>query len=366
VDVMSEALVAMSPLRCVHHHHPMDDTGRPQSPLELTRGVVRGGVEARLFDADGHDRVIDLEAVERNQTGDRRLLWVDVDLDVPGALETIDARLGLTAAERARVEADAGRARLFHRTERIHLTLESVEPADDTADDDLGLLRREVDLLASPGIVVTAHRGPVVALDRFIESLSGESSVGALQAAGLLSSLVDEVITGFHEVAEHIERQIDHLDQVALSGDAGGAFLDDLVRIRRRISFLRRTLAPHRDAMAALARPELATDDGIGQPWPGLIERIETASRTVDGLRDALLGTHDIQMGRAAQRANDVMKALTVVSAVFLPAIVLAGVMGMNFQIAFFDTPQNFYVVAGAMTLFGILFLVFARLRSWI
>ena len=71
-------------------------------------------------------------------------------------------------------------------------------------------------------------------------------------------------------------------------------------------------------------------------------------------------------MGRAAQRANDVMKALTVVSAVFLPAIVLAGIMGMNFQIAFFDTAPNFYLVVGAMILFGVLFLVFARLRSWI
>lgn len=324
------------------------------------------GVQVRLFDADGHDRVIDLEAVEGTPKSDRLLLWVDVDLDVSGALDATCGPLGLTAAERGRVAADAGRARLFHRTERIHLTLESLELADGTADDDLGVVRREIDLLASTGIVVTTHRGPVVALQRFVESLSGESSVGALQAAGLLSSLVDEVITGFHEVAEHIERQIDHLDQVALSGDAGGTFLDELVRVRRRISFLRRTLAPHRDAVAALARPELATDDAIGQPWPGLTERLETASRTVDGLREALLGTYDIQMGRAAQRANDVMKALTVVSAVFLPAIVLAGVMGMNFQIAFFDTAHNFYLVAGAMALFGILFLVFARSRSWI
>ena len=129
---MIGVLVARSPLRRVDHHRSMDDAGHSLSPLELKRGVVRGGVEARLFDADGHDRVIDLEAVEGDQTSDRRLLWVDVDLDVPGALDAIDARLGLTAAERGRVEADAGRARLFHRTERIHLTLESVELADDS------------------------------------------------------------------------------------------------------------------------------------------------------------------------------------------------------------------------------------------
>ena len=344
----------------------MEDHGQGHGPAVRARTPV-AGVLVRLFDADGHDQVVDLGALDGSSVDERRLFWVDVDLDAAGALSVISEHLDLTAAERRRVEADTGRARLVHHTERIHLTLESVEPVPDgAADERLGLVRREIDLLASPGVVVTTHRGPLRALDRFVEGLSGESSLGALQAAGLLSSLVDEVITGFHEVAEHLERQIDQLDQAALGGDLGGSFLPELVQVRRRISFLRRTLAPHRDAIAALARPELATDDGIGQPWPGLSERLETATRTADSLRDALLGTYDIYMGRAAQRANDVMKALTVVSAVFLPAIVLAGIMGMNFQIAFFDRAQNFYLVVGAMILFGVLFLVFARARSWI
>ncbi len=351
-------------------HHPRmtpRDPGQDTGAGEDARGRTTSGVEARLFDADGHDRMLTIEALPSGPVGDRCLLWVDLDLDVPGSLEAVAETLGLTTADRRRIENETGRARLFHRTERIHLTLESVEPvAAPTTEGDLGLVRREIDLIASPGTVVTAHRGPVQALGRFTDSISGESSVGALQAAGLLSSLIDEVITGYHEVAELIEAQIDHLDQVALSGDAAGTFLVQLVHVRRRISLLRRTLGPHREALAALARPELSTDDGIGQPWPGLSERLETAIRTADSLRDALIGTYDIQMGRAAQRANDVMKALTVLSAVFLPAIVLAGVMGMNFEIPFFDAAQNFYLVVGVMAIVGALFLVLARARRWI
>ena len=54
----------------------------------------------------------------------------------------------------------------------------------------------------------------------------------------------------------------------------------------------------------------------------------------IEALRDGLLGTFDIHMGRVSQRANDVMSALTLLSAVLLPAVVLAGVMGMNFKLA--------------------------------
>ena len=344
----------------------MDDHGQGRSPVALappSSDGLRAGSSTRTDTTRPSIR----GALDDVSLGDRQLLWVDVDLDASGALEGLSERLGLTAADRQRVEADAGRAHLRYHTERIHLTLESLEIVPDGGTHDgLGLVRREVDILASPGIVVTTHRGPLQAVERFVAALSGESSLGALQSAGLLSSLVDEVITGFHEVAEHLERQIDTLDQVALGGDSGGTFLHELVQLRQRISFLRRTLAPHRDALAALARPELATDAGVGQPWPGLLERLETASRSVDGLRDALLGTYDIHMGRAAQRANDVMKALTVVSSVFLPALVLAGIMGMNFEIPWFDTADNFYLVVGAMALFGTLFAVLARSRSWI
>ena len=60
------------------------------------------------------------------------------------------------------------------------------------------------------------------------------------------------------------------------------------------------------------------------------------------------------------------MKTLTIVSSIALPAVVLAGVMGMNFQIAFFDNASNFYVVVVAMLVISIVILLLARWRRWI
>lgn len=71
-------------------------------------------------------------------------------------------------------------------------------------------------------------------------------------------------------------------------------------------------------------------------------------------------------MGRVAQRANDVMKALTILSAILLPAVVLAGVMGMNFEIPFFEEPGNFYLVLAGMAVFSGVLIVVARSRRWL
>lgn len=246
---------------------------------------------------------------------------------------------------------------------RLHLTIIAMSPAPEDADDDPS--EQEIDLVAVPGLVVSIHRGPVHALDRFADRLGDETSLGVLDAGDLLSALVDEALSGYLDVTEGIERRIDRLDEIALRARPGTDVLGEIVRMRRQISKVRRALAPHRVALAALARPEVAADDRLGAPWPGLADRIEHVTGSVESLRTALLGTYDIHMGRAAQRANDVMKVLTLLSAVLLPAVVLAGVMGMNFQLDFFDDPGNFGLVVAAMAVFAVVLLGIARWRRW-
>jgi Mg2+ and Co2+ transporter CorA len=104
----------------------------------------------------------------------------------------------------------------------------------------------------------------------------------------------------------------------------------------------------------------------LGRPWPALNDRLDRAIEAVENLRELLLGTFEIHMGRAAQQANDIMKRLTMLSAVLLPAVVLAGVMGMNFQMPFFQDTTNFWFVVGAMGAFGVTLLVIARWRRWL
>ena len=327
-------------------------------------------MRARLFDADGHDRAIDIEREGLPEVDSRQLVWVDVDLEVGDDLPpAVTERLGLREVDRRRIVRDTGRAGVYAASGRLHLTLIAVEPVGDgdlaAKDPDVELAAREVDLVAVPGLVVSIRRGRVAALERFEARLGDDTAIGAIDAGDLLSALVDELISGYLDVTEAIERRIDRLDEIALRGRRGVDVLDEIVRLRRRISQVRRVLAPHRAALASLARPEVGADESLGAPWPGLVDRIEHATASVEALRTALLGTYDIHMGREAQRANDVMKLLTLLSAVLLPAVVLAGIMGMNFHVPFFDDPGNFFVVLVAMAAFSLALVGLARWRGW-
>ncbi len=292
------------------------------------------------------------------------MLWVDVDTrQEEDTLADVLRTLGLSDADVERLRTDDGRARLTHTAELLHITLEAMETDDGTPP---RLVRREIDLLAGRNVVLTVHEGHVEALRRFRAGIDGETRLGDLTAGDLVSALVDEVLVGYYLLVETIEREIDELDQRALYGRPDDDILAAIVGLRRRISLVRRTLAPHRDAFSTLGLPRLGIEDAVGKPWPGLVDRLEGAMAAVEALRDGLLGTFDIHMGRVSQRANDVMRILTLLSAVLLPAVVLAGIMGMNFKLGFFDEPLNFWVVIAGMAVFAVGILAVGRLRHWL
>jgi len=328
--------------------------------------VRDGGLQVRLYDADGQDREIELGPGLAERIGPRQLLWIDLDGRSSSDLEAIGSAVGIEKGLVARLGNEPIRADLTQYADHLHLVLLAMEPPTEPDHDGLVPVRRSLDLVAGHGWVVTVHDGPLEALERLDAVTEGETRFGAMDAAGLMAAIADEVIAGYFSLVEGIEREIDELDERALRRRPKNEILVQIVALRRRIGLIRRTLTPHRIAFAALARPEMELHDELGRPWPGLTDRLERAVEAVENLRDLLLGTFDIHMGRAAQDANEVMKVLTLLSAVLLPSVVLAGVMGMNFKLPLFDDPNNFWFVVAAMAIFAIGIVIAARWRRWI
>ena len=89
----------------------------------------------------------------------------------------------------------------------------------------------------------------------------------------------------------------------------------------------------------------------------------------VDAAREAkesTRGSFDLLVARIGQRTNDIVKLLTLVTVILLPASVLAGIMGMNFKVGLFDQTWVFWAVIGTMLSIAVLVLSVARNRHWI
>lgn len=334
--------------------------------MELVETEGMGGdasVRAVLYDADGSDREVEVTRSIFEELREQQLLWVDIAVAEGGSAEGPWEALGVKRIERALESTNRPHIEAFDRF--FHVTVIVVEEGENSY--------HPVRLHAYVGEnwILTAHRPTFDLVGTFNAPLRGETGLGALDGAVFLGTLLNRLLNAYFHVVEDLEGQVDRLDERLLTKDKEvdeEALLRELMANRRRITGLRRLLAPHRDVFTLLAQPDshALTDSESSKTYQGLNMRLETAIDSIDQIREMLLGSLNVFMTQTAQRTNEVMKVLTVVSVLLLPAIVVAGIMGMNFRVGLFDVAAMFWVTLGVMVALALITIVIARWRKWI
>lgn len=320
-------------------------------------GEGRVRLSGRLFDTRRDDRVVEI-GPEMAKPKEHQLLWIDVGRE-PADLERVDAALGW-AGTLAALPKPASRPHIVEAEEIVRVRVVGIEAEADQPSPVI------LDLIAAPNIIVSVHDLPIDGLGLPLHVGEGETTFGALDAPAFIAMLLDGMLTGYFHAVDEIERRIDELDERALRAKQPDDMLTHLVGLRRQIATLRRALTPQREVFYSLERPRIVLGDSEAASWPLVADRFRQALEAVENARELLVGSFEIMMTRTGQRTNDVMRVLTVVSSVLLPSVVIAGVMGMNFRIGFFDDPANFTVVVAAMITLAVGTLALARWQRWI
>jgi magnesium transporter len=316
-------------------------------------------LSAVLFHGDGSDESVELDREAAYRVARDELLWVDLAAAGTDELATLRAALDLDDRAIAALEAHRTCPRAMFDNGGVVVVLVALADAIDS--DPIAL-----QVLVGSAWIVTSHARPVPFLDERRDSIRDDRRVGKLTPIEFLVAFLDWHVDAFFRAAEQLEASVDKLDDAALRSERD--LLHRLVLMRRRIASVRRILAPHREVLAEIARPDFLPDLDADQreALAAVTLRLERAGEAVAHTREMLIGTFDVHMTRTAQRTNDIMRVLTLASVVLLPAVVLAGVMGMNFEVGLFDEPNLFWAVVGAMFVMAIGTLGFARWRDWL
>jgi magnesium transporter len=178
-------------------------------------------------------------------------------------------------------------------------------------------------------------------------------------------------VTSYHGAIDRIEDDIERLDDRSLRDRGGRRMLNQLVEVRSRIASLRRLLAKHRYVYGALSGVVLG--DPEAGPSPGNLALSDVAKAyadamiAVEGARELVLGSFNVYATRTAQRTNDTMKVLTLVTVLLLPGSMIAGLLGMNVIVPLDkDNPLSFwFVIAGVAALAAVITIIAWR-RRWL
>jgi magnesium transporter len=322
-------------------------------------------VRARRFDADRSDEVVELDAALAAPPSERQLLWIDIAGPMPdGLVARITEAFHLDEATAAALDGSPQEPALAVHGSYLHVTV--------TAEPDPAHPRASpwLTAVAAPNAVVTHHREPIDFLDDLDDRVQADSAYGLLDSQSFLATLLHATVTSYLRAVDAIEEDIERLDVSSLRARGQKDLLEELVKVRTRIAVLRRLLARHRYTYAALGDVVLAPDDQPERQRTALADvaaGYAEAMTSIESARDLVLGSFNVYSTLTAQRTNDAMKVLTLVTVLLLPGSVIASLLGMNVLVPLNNNdPMSFwYVIAGVFLLAAVIMLV-ARRRGWL
>jgi len=158
---------------------------------------------------------------------------------------------------------------------------------------------------------------------------------GIIRKAGadyLAYALLDAVIDGFFPVLELYGERIEELEEEVILKPTPQT-LQQIYQIRRELLQLRRSIWPQRDAINALIRDssELVSED-VRIYLRDCYDHAVQVMDMVETYRELASGLMDVYLSAVSNKMNEIMKLLTVVSAIFIPLTFVAGIYGMNFN----------------------------------
>jgi magnesium transporter len=187
----------------------------------------------------------------------------------------------------------------------------------------------DLDVFFGQNFVITVEEEACPEIKSIIQEVL-QTPIAPQRSDQVFYRIMDHVVDSYLPILDHFDDLIDALEDEALENPTPDT-LSRIFQNKRALAILRRVLVNTRDVTGHLQRtesPYIARD-----MWPFLRDVYDHVARNLDlveMMRDLLSGALDVYLSSVANRTNQVMKVLTVLSTIALPALVVSGFYGMN------------------------------------
>jgi magnesium transporter len=230
------------------------------------------------------------------------------------------------------------------------------------------IVPEQVSIILAKNYVVTFQEG--IEGDTFHEIRSrirtSKGIITKMTSDYLVYTLIDSIIDSYFSILEMLGEKVENLE-VELINNPTKNTLTKIYSLKREMLYLRKTVWPLREAISRLERgeSELITKNThlyLRDVYDHTINVLDT----LETYRDMLTGMLDIYLSSISNRLNEVMKVLTIITTIFIPLSVIAGIYGMNFRfMPELEWKYGYPVVLTAMFVIAVIMLIYFKRKKW-
>jgi magnesium transporter len=183
----------------------------------------------------------------------------------------------------------------------------------------------------------------------------------------ILYLIFDTIVDSYFVTVDPLDDHIDLIEDDVLDNPSP-KILSSIFDHKRQLIDLRRIIVATRDVGMHLQRNyNSLLDEGLYHFFRDVYDHLLRIADTIDTMRDLLNNTLDVYLSSVANRTNQVMKVLTVLSTIAIPALVISGIYGMNLKgLPFLDSDHGSEIVGAAMFFSTAALLILLRKLRWL
>lgn len=188
-------------------------------------------------------------------------------------------------------------------------------------------------------------------------------------ASFLLHQILDQVVDYYSPVLDDFDDRIDRVEQdIFMLKQPNNKILSEIMELKRSVLRLRRISVKQMDILLRMSRGEFPLISDEMRPfYRDVYDHLVRVVDLSESYRDLIGGSMEAYLSVVSNRLNEIMKVLTIFSAIMLPLTFIAGVYGMNFDnMPELHSRYGYYGTLGVMFVVAVGMLIFFWRRGWL
>lgn len=226
---------------------------------------------------------------------------------------------------------------------------------------------KELDIFLTPQFVITFHYELMRSTTQVRHRLTEGAVPVDRRPAFLLHQILDAQIHNYGPAMEGFEKRISNIEELIIK-KPDPRVLDRIFEFKKEVLNLKRIVGPQREVINRLSRGEFRIiPTELRAYYRDIFDEISRYAEMAESHRDVIMMALDAYLSATSNRLNEVMRALTLISTIFLPLTFITGLFGMNFQhIPGAAHSWGFYITLGASVLVGAGMFIYFKLKKWV
>ena len=228
----------------------------------------------------------------------------------------------------------------------------------------------ELDLFLGPDYLITLPNVELLPVTRLFQRCQEDDRLRddlfAKGSGRLLYEVLDDLFDYCFPILDKIGHKLDTVEDQMFEGRAEDV-VRDLSNVKQEIISYRKIIKPERATLRLLERRvERFLPEELDLYFDDIVDGAERIWDLLDNFKEVVEALESTNESVISHRQNDVLRVLTVFSAILLPLTLIASVFGMNVAFPGNGTAAAFWIVVASLVCVAGALLGFFRYKRWL